>query len=83
MYINGIDKQIKKNDMMFKMDFTLEECLGKDVFIKIMVDEFDTDTEVWIINDLIDYEGLKKALIVYNEDGILDEYFIYKEKSQS
>ena len=36
---------------VFNVDFTYEECLGKQVFVKVFVDEdqVDHDTEVWII----------------------------------
>ena len=69
---------LKNNNNMFEIDFTYEECLGKSVFVKIMVDDVDHDIEVWPIAKLSDYEGLKEALAEYDEIGVLEDYSIYE-----
>jgi len=70
------NNNLLKNNNMFELDYTYEECLGKKVFVKVMVDEEDHDTEVWIISKQDDYDEMKKDLEQYENDGVLDEYWI-------
>ena len=72
------NNNLLKNNDMFEIDFTYEECLGKNVFVKVMIDDVDHDTEVWPIAKLSDYEGLKEALAEYDENGTLEDYSIYE-----
>lgn len=67
----------KSSRESFELDFTYEECLGEKVFVKVMIDEIDHDTEVWVINKRDDYDEMKKCLEQYENDGVLDEYWIY------
>jgi hypothetical protein len=58
------------------IDYTFEETKGKTIFLKLDEDG-DTATEYFEVNTIEDYQELEQIINEYNENGILDEYFIY------
>ena len=60
------------------LDYTFEETKGKMVFLKLDEDG-DEATEYFEVNTIEDYHELEKAVHEYNEQGILNEYFISQD----
>jgi hypothetical protein len=58
--------------------FTFEEAQGKTVFLRLNEDD-DSNTEFMKIDTLNDYQELENVVLEYEEQGILDEYFIYQD----
>jgi hypothetical protein len=58
--------------------FTFEEAQGKTVFLRLNEDD-DSNTEFMEIDTLNDYQELENVVLKYEEQGILDEYFIYQD----
>lgn len=58
-------------------DYTLEECLGKQICVKVFQEEdhIDTSTEIWQISKPADYEELKKQIKQLIETDMLNEYY--------
>jgi len=63
---------------MGKLDYTLEQCLGKQVCVRVFNEEdhIDVNTEIWAISKPADYEALKEEINNLIETNMLDEYFI-------
>jgi hypothetical protein len=60
------------------LDYTFEETKGKMVFLKLDEDG-DEATEYFEVNTIEDYHELENVVHEYNEQGILNEYFIYPD----
>ena len=60
------------------LDYTLEECLGKNICVKVFQEEdrIDTVTEIWQISKPADYEQFKKEMNQLIETDMLKEYYI-------
>lgn len=71
-------KLLKENTEQDILYFTFEEAKGKTVLLKLNEDG-DTNTEFMKIDTLNDYQDLESVVLEYEEQGILDEYFIYQD----
>ena len=60
------------------LDYTFEETKGKMVLLKLDEDG-DEATEYFEVNTIEDYHELENLVTEYEEQGILDEYFIYQD----
>ena len=60
------------------LDYTLEECLGNNICVKVFQekDHIDTVTEIWQIAKPADYEAFKKEITQLIETDMLKEYYI-------
>ena len=60
------------------LEYTLEECLGKNICVKVFQEEdhIDTATEIWQIAKPADYEQFKKEMNQLIETDMLKEYYI-------
>ena len=64
--------------MVLDFDYTLEECLGEQVCVRIFQedDHVDTTLEIWQISKPADYEELKKQIKQLIETDMLKAYYI-------
>ena len=64
--------------MGLDFDYTLEECLGDQICVRIFQedDHVDTVLEIWQISKPADYEELKKQIKQLIETDMLKAYYI-------
>lgn len=60
------------------LDYTFEETKGKMVFLKLDEDG-DEATEYFNVDTIDDYYALENAIQEFEEQGILNDYFIYQD----
>ena len=60
------------------LDYTLEECLGKNICVKVFQEEdrIDTATEIWQISKPADYEAFKQEMTQLIEINMLKDYYL-------
>jgi hypothetical protein len=64
--------------MVMELEFTLEECLGKQICVRVFQEEdhVDVATEIWQIAKPADFEAFKNDLKQLIESDMLNEYYI-------
>ena len=59
-------------------DYTLEQCLGKQVCVRVFEDgnHIDVGTEIWAISRPSDYQALIEDIERLIKENMLDEYYL-------
>ena len=70
------------NNNTQQLDYTYEELQGKVVILSLLEDDgeggYDENKEFIEVLSKNDYEDLEQTVAEYQEQGVLDEYYVVK-----